>query len=110
MNLQVPLEEITLLLLRFWTNEKLPPIVLVQLEHFFKDGQPSTLALQRYCRDKLNIRTAQISPLDGASLPRRSAGIVLPLEESNSEKDAACLDPLCSPDIANNKSRYEVVM
>ena len=50
-NLQVPLEEITLLFLRFWTDEKLPPIVLIQFVHFFKDGQPSTLTLQKYFRD-----------------------------------------------------------
>ena len=76
MNLEVPLEEITLLFLRFWTDEELPPIVLVQFVHFFKDGQSSTFALQKE-RDKLKIRTSQeVSPLDDASLPRRSAGIV----------------------------------
>ena len=50
MNLHVPLEEITLLLLRFWTNEKLPPVILVQFEYYLEDGQPSTLALQAYYR------------------------------------------------------------
>jgi len=44
-NLQVPLEEITLLFLRFWTDEELSSIVLVQFVYFFKDGQPSTFAL-----------------------------------------------------------------
>ena len=35
-----------MLLLRSWAYEKLPPIVLVQLIHFFQDGQASTLALK----------------------------------------------------------------
>ena len=75
-NLEVPLEEITLLLFGFWTDEELPPIVLVQFVHFFKDGQSSTFALQKG-RDKFIFGTSQeVLPLDDASLPRRSAGIV----------------------------------
>ena len=98
-SLGVPLEEVTLLLLRFWTNEKLPPIVLVQFVYFFKDGQPSTLALEKILYDyKERLAQQQVSPLDDASQPRRSVGIVLPLEESNSERAAAYLDPPCSPE------------
>ena len=99
MNLEVPLEEITLLFLRFWADEKLPPIVLVQFAYFFKDGQPSTLALQKERDTFKSEHHERFSPLDDASPPRRSAGIVKLLEESNSGRGAACLDPLCSPEI-----------
>ena len=66
-NLQVPLEEITLLFLRFWTDEKLSPIVLIQFVHFFKDGQTSTLTLKKSCltsehHNRFHLWMVQVCP------------------------------------------------